>query len=202
MKLLHIFALLATMAVVSAAFDLEDYNEEPEVQSNESTVPESEMQEATTSLRGVSRFLTSQQNLTCNKFPRVCRLKKSPGPDCCKKKCVNVKTDKLNCGFCGRKCKQTEICCKGKCVNVKTDKLNCGVCGYKCKYPGICCKGKCVNVKTDKLNCGICGYKCKYPEICCKGKCVNPTCDKKNCGGCNKKCKRGELCVYGMCNYA
>ncbi|KAL6197660.1 hypothetical protein ACLB2K_033266 [Fragaria x ananassa] len=137
MKLLHIFTVLATMALVSAAFDLDDYNEEPEMQSTESTVPESEMHEATTSLRGVSRFLTSQTNplgnYTCDKFPRVCRLKKSSGPDCCKKKCVNVKTDRLNCGMCGYKCKYTEICCRGKCVNASFDKRHCGGCNQKCK---------------------------------------------------------------------
>ncbi|OAY84237.1 hypothetical protein ACMD2_05433 [Ananas comosus] len=27
----------------------------------------------------------------------------SPGPDCCKRRCVNVMTDGLNCGRCGAK---------------------------------------------------------------------------------------------------
>ncbi|PON52129.1 Stigma-specific protein [Parasponia andersonii] len=81
-----------------------------------------------TSLGGMSRFL-AQQSLTCEKFPRVCRLKRSIGLDCCKKKCVNVKTDRLNCGMCGYKC------------------------GYKCKYTEICCKGKCVNSSFDRRHC-------------------------------------------------
>ncbi|KAL6197659.1 hypothetical protein ACLB2K_033265 [Fragaria x ananassa] len=148
MKLLHIFAILATTALVSAAFNLDNYNEEPElVQSNEATVPESEMQEATSSLRGVSRFLGLQQiplgNYTCDKFPRVCRLKKSSGPDCCKKKCANVKTDRLNCGMCGYKCKYTEICCRGKCVNASFDKRHCGGCNHKCKRGEFCVYGMC-----------------------------------------------------------
>lgn len=149
MKLLHIFfAFLATMAIVSAAYDPDDYNsEEPEVQTtDESTVSESEMQQATTSLRGVSHFLTQHNllgNLTCDKFPRVCRLKKSPGPDCCKKTCVNVKTDRLNCGMCRYKCKYTEICCRGKCVNASFDKRHCGGCNQKCKRGEFCVYGMC-----------------------------------------------------------
>ncbi|OWM83386.1 hypothetical protein CDL15_Pgr012867 [Punica granatum] len=88
---------------------------------------------------GVSRRFLPQQatptaltsKMTCNKYPRICRKKGSPGPDCCKKKCVNVKTDRLNCGKCGRKCKYNKICCKGKCVNPMTDRKNCGACKKK-----------------------------------------------------------------------
>ncbi|KAJ0450235.1 putative stigma-specific protein Stig1 [Helianthus annuus] len=48
------------------------------------------------SLRGASRFLAQHSRglVKCNKNPRLCRAKGSPGPDCCNKKCVNVKTDK------------------------------------------------------------------------------------------------------------
>ncbi|XP_024200208.1 stigma-specific STIG1-like protein 1 [Rosa chinensis] len=132
------------MAIVSAEY-LDDYNnEEMQIQNTESTV--SEMQEATTSLRGVSRFLTQQNPLasvTCDKLPRVCRLKKSPGSDCCKKKCVNLKTDRLNCGMCGYKCKYTEICCRGKCVNASFDEKHCGGCNQKCKKGEFCVLGMC-----------------------------------------------------------
>ncbi|KAJ6706777.1 hypothetical protein OIU85_027159 [Salix viminalis] len=76
--------------------------------------------------------------MTCNNYPRVCRVGGSPGPDCCKKKCVNVMTDRLNCGMCGKKCKYAEICCKGKCVNPKSDKKNCGGCSNKCKKGSAC----------------------------------------------------------------
>ena len=95
-----------------------------------------------TSLRGISRFL-AQKSLTCDKFPRGCRLKSSKGPDCCKKKCVNVKTDRFNCGMCGYKCKYNEICCKGKCVNLAFDKRHCGGCNNKCKKGQLCVYGMC-----------------------------------------------------------
>ncbi|KAK2644541.1 hypothetical protein Ddye_019736 [Dipteronia dyeriana] len=101
-----------------------------------------------TSLRGVSRLLAQQNliaNMTCDKFPHVCRQVKSipPVQDCCKKKCVNVNSDRLNCGMCGYKCKYTEICCKGKCVNDSFDKSNCGGCNKKCKKGEFCVYGMC-----------------------------------------------------------
>ncbi|KAJ0692148.1 putative stigma-specific protein Stig1 [Helianthus annuus] len=97
------------------------------------------------SLRGASRFLAQNSRglMKCNKNPRLCRAKGSPGPDCCNKKCVNVKTDKQNCGLCGKKCKHQEICCKGKCVNLMTDKRNCGGCNIKCKKGNSCKLGMC-----------------------------------------------------------
>lgn len=93
----------------------------------------------------ISRLLAQKipENYSCNKFPRVCRMKGSPGPDCCKKKCVNVKRDGLNCGMCGRKCRYNEICCKSKCVNVGFDRKNCGGCGIKCKKGDLCAFGIC-----------------------------------------------------------
>ncbi|XP_068667421.1 stigma-specific STIG1-like protein 1 [Aristolochia californica] len=97
------------------------------------------------SLRGVSRLLAQKnpKSLKCNKNPRICRAKGSPGPDCCKKKCINVTTDRLNCGLCGRKCKYREVCCKGQCVNMLMDRRNCGRCNNKCKKGGVCVYGLC-----------------------------------------------------------
>ncbi|WCJ20212.1 Stigma-specific Stig1 family protein [Euphorbia peplus] len=98
------------------------------------------------SLRGVNRFLaenSSRATMTCDKYPRTCRAKGSSGPDCCKKRCVNSLTDKLNCGKCGNKCKFSEICCKGKCVNSMFDEKNCGGCSNKCKKGSQCVYGMC-----------------------------------------------------------
>ncbi|GAB4830827.1 hypothetical protein Ancab_004855 [Ancistrocladus abbreviatus] len=81
--------------------------------------------------------------VTCNKYPRICHTKWSPGPDCCKKKCVNVMADRLNCGMCGLKCKQQEMCCKGKCVNILHDKKHCGSCSNRCKKGSVCSYGMC-----------------------------------------------------------
>lgn len=85
----------------------------------------------------------SRNKMTCNNYPRMCRVKGSPGPDCCKKKCVNVSTDRLNCGKCGLKCKYYETCCKGKCVNPFSNKKHCGGCNNKCKNGSSCMYGMC-----------------------------------------------------------
>ncbi|XP_065879285.1 stigma-specific STIG1-like protein 1 [Euphorbia lathyris] len=105
-----------------------------------------EDEKSVSSLRGINRFLaekSSRAAMTCNIYPRVCRVKNSPGPDCCKKKCVNSLTDKFNCGKCGNKCKYSEICCRGKCVNPMFDKKNCGGCSNKCKKGSKCVYGMC-----------------------------------------------------------
>ncbi|KAK9057947.1 hypothetical protein SSX86_022786 [Deinandra increscens subsp. villosa] len=93
----------------------------------------------------VGRFLAQQPKglMKCNKNPRLCHTKGSPGPDCCNKKCVNVMTDKQNCGLCGRKCKHMEICCKGSCVNPMVNKRHCGGCNYACKRGDFCVHGMC-----------------------------------------------------------
>ncbi|XP_050290443.1 stigma-specific STIG1-like protein 3 [Quercus robur] len=92
--------------------------------NNEQFLSEDDETQEAISLRGTSRFL-AQKNarvvMTCDKYPRVCHAKGSPGRDCCKKKCVNVLTDRLNCGKCGKKCKYSEICCKAM-LKVKDEK--------------------------------------------------------------------------------
>lgn len=94
---------------------------------------------------GVGRLLGQQPKglLKCNKNPRLCHAKGSPGPDCCGKKCVNVMTDKQNCGLCGRRCKHMEICCKGTCVNPMVNKRHCGGCNRVCHRGDSCVHGMC-----------------------------------------------------------
>uniref|UniRef100_A0A7N2LT48 Stigma-specific Stig1 family protein n=1 Tax=Quercus lobata TaxID=97700 RepID=A0A7N2LT48_QUELO len=114
--------------------------------NNEQFLNEDDETQEAISLRGTSRFL-AQKNarvvMTCDKYPRVCHAKGSPGRDCCKKKCVNVLTDRLNCGKCGKKCKYSEICCKGECVNPRSNKKHCGSCGNKCEKGNVCVYGMC-----------------------------------------------------------
>ncbi|KAJ9136378.1 hypothetical protein P3X46_033463 [Hevea brasiliensis] len=151
LKILFLLAMLAAFAASSALSTAP--SEESFVDDNDdaaeevSDIPWPESQEKTTSsLRGTMRFLAQKTRaaaMTCDKYPRICRVKGSPGPDCCKKKCVNVKTDKLNCGKCGKKCKYPEICCKGVCVNPMSNKKHCGGCNNKCKKGGACVYGMC-----------------------------------------------------------
>lgn len=94
------------------------------------------------------RFLAQQTapfraRTNCDKYPRVCVGKGSVGPDCCKKKCVNVMSDQFNCGKCGKKCKYLEICCQGRCVNLSWDERHCGKCNHKCNKGNSCRYGMC-----------------------------------------------------------
>ncbi|CAN8294108.1 unnamed protein product [Cochlearia groenlandica] len=81
--------------------------------------------------------------MTCDISPKVCRLKGSLGRDCCRNRCVNLTTDRFNCGKCGRTCRFSEICCNGYCVNPMFDKRHCGGCFKKCYKGRSCAYGMC-----------------------------------------------------------
>jgi hypothetical protein len=89
------------------------------------------------SLQGPSRRLLAlnfdRYVLTCDTHPWVCSAKGSWGPECCMKRCVNVTTNMLNCGKCGKTCKYFEICCEGQCVKLMSNKKHCGRCNNNCK---------------------------------------------------------------------
>ncbi|KAK3017393.1 hypothetical protein RJ639_006687 [Escallonia herrerae] len=121
-------------------------NEGEGVEEDEDSLDFSAETEESSSLRGVWRFLSQKKRadrLKCNKNPRVCGKKGSPGPHCCKKKCVNVLKDRLNCGMCGKKCKYNEVCCQGKCVNPSANRRHCGGCNNRCGNGGSCAFGLC-----------------------------------------------------------
>ncbi|CAA7397717.1 unnamed protein product [Spirodela intermedia] len=81
--------------------------------------------------------------MTCDRVPKVCRAKGSPGRDCCRKLCVNLRTDTQNCGCCGKKCRYAEACCRGKCVNILSSRANCGACHRRCRKGSYCRFGMC-----------------------------------------------------------
>ena len=69
----------------------------------------------------------------------------SSGQIPCGSSCVDIFTDKKNCGVCGRTCGSQEIC-----VNAR--------CGPACTKSGTSlCDDTCVNLDTDMKNCGTCG---------------------------------------------
>ncbi|CAK9137252.1 unnamed protein product [Ilex paraguariensis] len=101
--------------------------------------------EDASSLRRSGRFLAQKPRsvMTFDQYPRACAAKGSAGPDCCRKQCVNVMTDSLNCGKCGKKCKYSEICCQGWCVNPTVDEKHCGRCNNRCKKGSSCAYDLC-----------------------------------------------------------
>nr|XP_009409631.2 PREDICTED: stigma-specific STIG1-like protein 1 [Musa acuminata subsp. malaccensis] len=95
----------------------------------------------TTTATGVGHLLVERSlraAATCSKFPRMCHAKGSPGPDCCSRRCVDVRTDSLNCGRCGRRCRYGWTCCRGRCVNIMYDAKNCGACRRRCPNGSFC----------------------------------------------------------------
>ncbi|KAL5775297.1 hypothetical protein ACOSP7_012854 [Xanthoceras sorbifolium] len=141
MKMLTVLLLFALTLMALVAEEV--YGENSDLRSR--LLREAELDQETMTISTTTAFLRGAVNImTCDKFPRICRqLKSSSGPDCCKKKCVDVRTDRLNCGMCGYKCKYNEICCKGKCVNGSFDRRHCGGCNKKCKKGEFCVYGMC-----------------------------------------------------------
>ena len=91
----------------------------------------------------LAQYNPTRGSMTCDRFPRVCRASGSPGPDCCRRPCVNVMSDNQNCGQCGTKCRFGQACCGGRCVNVMYDPKNCGGCKKRCKKGSFCQYGMC-----------------------------------------------------------
>ena len=78
----------------------------------------------------------------------------------CDGQCIDLETDRLNCGACGVVCAAGEIC-DGS-----------GVCELSCQEGLEDCGGTCTNLATDRLNCGACGVECAAGEVCDGRGCV------------------------------
>lgn len=94
----------------------------------------------------VNRFLAEEKNPRaadhCHKDNEVCTLQ-GTNSTCCNNKCMDLSTDKKNCGACKNKCKYTETCCRGECVDITYDKRHCGECNNACSPGGYCIYGLC-----------------------------------------------------------
>ena len=77
----------------------------------------------------------------------------------CANQCVDLKTDRNNCGGCGEPCGDAGLTC----VN--------GSC--QCASPAVMC-GQCVDITRDPNNCGYCGHSCQGNG------CANSTCAPAN----------------------
>lgn len=114
----------------------------------------------------------------------------SGGTVCCDGVCVNVITDRNNCGTCGNTCAVEQICDNTTCKSCESPRALCTVAGQQ----------QCVDLKTDSANCGSCGNFCRQEsnplrnQICENGMCRCPvvTCDNGQC------CPTGyTVCVDG-----
>ncbi|XP_009132403.1 stigma-specific STIG1-like protein 2 [Brassica rapa] len=80
----------------------------------------------------------------CNKDSEICSSTAANSTmTCCNKKCIDLSTDRQNCGACKKICKYGEICCGGQCVSWRYDPRHCGKCNNRCKPFASCYAGLC-----------------------------------------------------------
>ncbi|KAJ6775923.1 hypothetical protein OIU74_000167 [Salix koriyanagi] len=95
----------------------------------------------------LSRFLAEGKNPRaadhCLKNNERCNILEGKNYKCCNNKCMDLSTDKDNCGACKKKCKYTENCCRGECVLISLDKRHCGKCNNRCLQGEFCVYGMC-----------------------------------------------------------
>jgi expansin (peptidoglycan-binding protein) len=117
--------------------------------------------------------------------------------------------------------------CNAECVDVLTDRENCGDCGVVCELGADCvagectgcpdglesCSGVCSDTGSSEEHCGSCGVSCDEGELCIGGTCTENTCStdvelpcddgqcvnvqysNTHCGGCDIACDgEGEWC--------
>jgi hypothetical protein len=132
---------------------------------------------------------------------------------CCGGFCVDVLSNRNNCGDCnvvcdamtgngcsagtcvcnfGPACSGGATCCATGCKNLTSDPQNCGTCARPCEPSEGCAAGMCV--------CATTGSECAGVEQCCPAGCVDTTTDEANCGDCGVLCDGGDVCTGGACN--
>jgi hypothetical protein len=104
----------------------------------------------------------------------------------CGDACVDLQSDRLNCGACGAMCPGISVCIAGRCRT-----------GTMCPPGQFMCASSCVDLQTDAMNCGACGNICSRDTACVSGSCVSAP------SGCRSSdtCARGSVCLFapGTC---
>jgi hypothetical protein len=130
----------------------------------------------------------------------------------CSGACSNLKSDRDNCGACGRQCGDGLVCASGECVE-------------GCAGGLVNCGNACVDPASDNDNCGGCAaddpsFVCRPDQTCsggtcgctqsqviCAGACTDPMTNPMYCGasadcaGTNAgtRCDATEGCLDGAC---
>ncbi len=138
----------------------------------------------------------------------------APGAVCCVDRCVDLRNDPTNCGFCGSVCGPGRICVNGACgaagcipgcgpsqtccgtgcTDTFSDPINCGACGNVCRPGQMCLRGACVG----EPGCGM-GPACTGGTTCCQTGCADLRSDRAHCGACGRVCSGTQACTQGRC---
>jgi hypothetical protein len=111
--------------------------------------------------------------------------------------CVQLQTDPMNCGSCGRACAANDLCSAGACVPA-----GCPAGFADCDATGDCE----TNVVSDTRHCGSCGNACSMANgnpLCMAGQCGiicwngYANCDLNAANGCETSL--GEVANCGAC---
>ncbi len=127
----------------------------------------------------------------------------------CGPTCIDVATNSLHCGDCGKPCPAearecvdgscvcppaTHGVCDGICADLRSDLSNCGTCGNICAADRVCTEGVCVCDPS------------KAAHTPCGTKCVDLLTDVFHCGTCNETttpaCDAAQVCNQGVCDSA
>jgi hypothetical protein len=100
---------------------------------------------------------------TCHRSTGRCECPRSKPQTCCWQ-CVNLKSDRRNCGKCGRQCEKGKICKQGSCQCESSNFLECA--------------GACIDPSTNSQHCGGCGKSCSPETKCIEGvcRCLSESC--------------------------
>lgn len=143
--------------------------------------------------RGRKAHVTAEQKKGKGKGKKKKKDKKDEkkcnnGQQRCGDDCVNLKSDRNNCGSCGRVCSEKEECINGGC--------------FGCSDPLTRCGGdECFDLTSDNQHCGSCDKACGRNEQCINSfcTCAGPRCPIGN--GETKCCPAvgGVCCSGGGC---
>ncbi|MFO0631105.1 MAG: hypothetical protein U0325_36515, partial [Polyangiales bacterium] len=105
--------------------------------------------------------------------------------------CVDLQSDRYNCGGCGRACSTAQRCCAGMCVAPSGGE--CPSTTMRCPVGRTDCTpttstATCVDTTTSTMHCGACGRPCAVPmngAATCTGGTCGITCNAgfHDCGG-------------------
>ena len=141
----------------------------------------------------------------------------------CGMSCVDLATDRNNCGACGEICPGIGglVCTGGRCgcpagwtdcgqapgapegidgycADLDGDAGNCGACGFSCATGETCANGKCRGTGSSSA-------QCASGLTDCGGSCVDLTSNMSHCGACDGACQSSLVpveCRSGVCERA